>query len=207
MDFGALALIAISMCIKDIAYVAAEYLVSREKALWASVCDIAGDVASILTYGVGGVLGWNALQEHHFAILFGVLIAIALGSLVGTVLGLRVGQWFIRRLTPVATLTKAVLAKARPSSPIRNPGSNTSALSAEDRKAMMRKDGDGLTLFDRQVCADCGGVHPMSCPRVRRRVIREDGSREVEYFPWGEFPTDQIIWRSQVFEDDETAAA
>ena len=54
ISLAILLLIGGTMAIKDVAYVAAEFLVSRKRTLMASFCDIAGDVATLLTIGYGG---------------------------------------------------------------------------------------------------------------------------------------------------------
>lgn len=45
-------------------------------------------------------------------------------------------------------------------------------------------------------CGHCGGVHAISCPRVKRLRFRPDGQTpaEVEFFPDDQWPKDRIKW-------------
>lgn len=45
-------------------------------------------------------------------------------------------------------------------------------------------------------CAHCGGYHLRSCPRVKRIVFKQSSEmpQEVEYWPWGHWPTRHIVW-------------
>lgn len=165
---------------KDVAYVAAEYLISRSRALWASACDIAGDIMSLLTIGYGGY----AIVQQGFGIdSVWVILSIAIGSLLGTLLGLRLGKVINNEMnTPT------------PKAP----------LSAEEKKLYRQRDSaSGLTLFERRQCVECGGLHLTACPRVKS--IGPEGSRE--YWPWDQFPKDNIIWADEVYDDDEEAAS
>lgn len=61
---------------------------------------------------------------------------------------------------------------------------------------------DGNTL-----CRHCGGSHARACPRVKRLVFKPTGGQddiaEVEYFPWGEWPDDFIIWPEDEIEEEK----
>lgn len=208
------ALIAGSMAAKDVAYVAAEYLVSRSRALSASLCDIIGDIASVLTIGVSGA----EFVKGGFGFGFlGVCGAIALGSLGGTVVGVRIGQaiegWpglrtfrAMKRKERRAWWSDVLHGKARKAGRVlqlKPPPMEKGTLSPEERRQFAAKDGEGRTLFDRLRCTDCGGVHTMACPRIKK-LVQGSGAREVEYWPPGAWPTDGIVWLEDTFEDDET---
>ena len=50
-------------------------------------------------------------------------------------------------------------------------------------------------------CPECGGFHGRACPRVKRKAYNAQGKIvEVEYWPWGQWPTTDIIWPEQVRE-------
>lgn len=53
-------------------------------------------------------------------------------------------------------------------------------------------------------CADCGGFHLRTCPRIKRQVWIGNGNRvEVEYWPRSEWEDAEIIWPEDVFDDPE----
>ncbi len=62
-------------------------------------------------------------------------------------------------------------------------------------------------------CEDCGGYHARACPRIKRIHLRftetrgtqvsELIEREVEYWEAGHWPTGDIIFPEDAFEDDE----
>lgn len=74
----------------------------------------------------------------------------------------------------------------------------TAGLDQEDRAALLEKDRDGITAFERRQCRHCGGVHNRACPRIRRMRYTDSGSlAEVEYFPegmWADSAQDYVIW-------------
>lgn len=183
-----------TMALKDVAYVAAEFLVSRSRALYASACDIVGDISTLLTVGYGGI----TVVHHGFSLVtLYVCIAIAIGSVLGTFGGLRLGQLINGEKPSVAKLLLPF--PLRPSSKSSEPA--VPSLTAEERQALLVPDNmTGLTLFDRQRCTDCGGVHLTACPRVKAR----GPNGTVEYWPWGNWPTENIIWADQVYEEEET---
>jgi hypothetical protein len=45
-------------------------------------------------------------------------------------------------------------------------------------------------------CAHCGGVHSVSCPRVKRIRFRGDGQSplEIEFWPDEQWPKDRVKW-------------
>jgi hypothetical protein len=78
-------------------------------------------------------------------------------------------------------------------------------LDPKTRERLLEKDDSGRTLFDREKCAHCGGLHLRTCPRVKRLLFAERGQHvvEVEFWPSGQWPEQDIIWPEQVFEDEE----
>jgi hypothetical protein len=55
-------------------------------------------------------------------------------------------------------------------------------------------------LLTASKCANCGGVHLIACPRVKRMRFRPDGQTpgEVEFFPDNEWPKDRITWLEEL---------
>jgi len=52
-------------------------------------------------------------------------------------------------------------------------------------------------------CVQCGGLHLHACPRVKRLVMRnKEEISEVEFWPWGQWPADQVVWPADVYEED-----
>lgn len=82
-----------------------------------------------------------------------------------------------------------------PRARIPHPKPDPRTLSKEDRAALLAKDDDGMTAFERRQCKHCGGVHDRSCYRVKRIVERLiDGQKvtEIEYFQ--EWHQPYVIW-------------
>lgn len=53
-----------------------------------------------------------------------------------------------------------------------------------------------------QVCEHCGGLHAGKCPRIRRVVLSAGGAvAEVEYWPWGVWPVERVIWLTDLPEE------
>lgn len=62
-------------------------------------------------------------------------------------------------------------------------------------------------------CPFCGGLHSRACARVKKIRNRYSETRgtqvselieqEVEYWPHGEWPTTEIIWPEDCFEEHE----
>ena len=52
-------------------------------------------------------------------------------------------------------------------------------------------------------CPHCGGLHDRACPRVKR--VRWDGGKpvEAEYWPHGEWPQEDVIFPSDIAEEEE----
>jgi hypothetical protein len=71
-------------------------------------------------------------------------------------------------------------------------------LSAEEKAAYREQ-------FERKAqCVNCGGLHLRACPRVKRIVMRnKEEVSEVEFWAWGWWPTEGIIWPEDVYEGDE----
>lgn len=68
------------------------------------------------------------------------------------------------------------------------------------------------TVFDKQRCPHCLGLHSRKCPAVAELEYHPDGRvQRVTYFRHGEWPEDQVLWREDLEEaaawQDETAAA
>lgn len=56
-------------------------------------------------------------------------------------------------------------------------------------------------MFAQQACSHCGGLHSRVCPRVKRISYHESGKvAEVEFWPHGRWPEDQVIWLEDVHE-------
>lgn len=56
-------------------------------------------------------------------------------------------------------------------------------------------------VFDQQKCQHCGGIHARACPRVRRLAFGGEGKpTEVEFWPEGRWPADQVLWLEDVIE-------
>lgn len=68
------------------------------------------------------------------------------------------------------------------------------------------------TVFDKQRCPHCLGLHSRKCPAVSELEYHPDGRvQRVTYFRHGEWPEDQVLWREDLEEaaawQDEPAAA
>ncbi len=62
-----------------------------------------------------------------------------------------------------------------------------------------KAEAEALTAEQRQTlaaarCAHCGGVHAISCPRVKRIRFRSDGSTPMEVEFWAEWPQDRVTY-------------
>lgn len=196
-----LLLIGGSMAIKDVAYVAAEFLVSRKRGILASACDIMGDIATLLTIGYGG---YEVIHNGFGITTLLVILAIAVGSLIGTMLGVHAGTFLMDHFPsdePSLEDRLAALEHAAPHIVKRGPYS-TERPTPEEFAEMRRKDAENRTLFDRQRCDHCGGLHEFACPRVKS-IARTDAGVTYEYFDWGTWPTIGIIWPDEVYTEDE----
>ncbi len=61
--------------------------------------------------------------------------------------------------------------------------------------------GGKSTVWDQQKCQYCGGLHTRTCPRVKRIVYRDNNvPAEVEFWPHGQWPADEVIWLEDVHE-------
>ena len=83
-------------------------------------------------------------------------------------------------------------------------------LTPELREALSKTvpvNGKPVRLFDTMACRYCGGVHAEACPRVKRIKFKSDSKpEEIEFWPWGDWPEDRVIWDSELpipSEDDE----
>lgn len=55
-------------------------------------------------------------------------------------------------------------------------------------------------------CRHCGGLHPRSCPRVKRMAFHSNGTlAEVEFWPDGEWSDENVIWPEELPEPSEEA--
>jgi len=53
-----------------------------------------------------------------------------------------------------------------------------------------------------KACVQCGGFHLRACPRVKRLVMRNaEEIAEVEFWPDGQWPKDNVIFPEDVFEE------
>lgn len=64
---------------------------------------------------------------------------------------------------------------------------------------------DALDMFVKgRACSHCGGLHPRACPRVKRLAFDGQGRvAEVEFWAWGEWPADVVVWPEDVAESQE----
>lgn len=83
------------MAVKDLLYTCCTAFVAKGRAVVASLFDAAGDLASVITYGVGGVVairsGWSVETLAVFAAMFA-------GSVAGTFSGVKLSVWIERRM-------------------------------------------------------------------------------------------------------------
>jgi hypothetical protein len=106
-------------------------------------------------------------------------------------------------------MAEADLTPSQPARRPRQPRRKPDQLDQATRRRLLEKDESGQTLFDREKCAHCGGLHLRACPRVKRLQFAERGQHvvEVEFWPPGQWPEDDVIWPEQVFEEEgETAS-
>jgi hypothetical protein len=76
----------------------------------------------------------------------------------------------------------------------RDEGQLTPEEAADIRARFQRGDG----------CRHCGGLHPRSCPRVRRMAFHPNGTlAEVEFWPDDQWSDDNILWPEEL-PDPET---
>ena len=56
------------------------------------------------------------------------------------------------------------------------------------------------TPLEALTCGFCGGIHSARCPRVRKIEFQADGSTPhiVEFYEWGEWPEETVLWPDQV---------
>lgn len=55
-------------------------------------------------------------------------------------------------------------------------------------------------------CRHCGGLHPRSCPRVKRMAFHSNGAMaEVEFWPDGQWSDDNILWPEELPEPEAEA--
>lgn len=60
-----------------------------------------------------------------------------------------------------------------------------------------------------QTCRWCGGIHARACPRVKRLTYDNSGTHvtEVEFWAWGEWPVDQVVWPEDLVEKEPDVTA
>lgn len=88
------ALVLVTMALKDTLYTCCTAFVAKGRAGLASGFDTAGDIASVLTYGVGGV---EAIKHGLSVYTLVVFAAMAAGSYAGTFAGMGLTRWVERR--------------------------------------------------------------------------------------------------------------
>jgi hypothetical protein len=93
--------------------------------------------------------------------------------------------------TPIGRLTRGLLAGAGVTRPL----SPTEVTDAEE----IQKD---------QTCPWCGGIHARACPRVKRLAYDPTGKNvnEVEFWAWGEWPEDHVVWPEDLVEKEDDDA-
>jgi ribosomal protein L44E len=52
-------------------------------------------------------------------------------------------------------------------------------------------------------CADCGYIHTINCPRVRRLRFRQDGETRLEVEYWDQWPHDDVVSVDDYIEEHE----
>ena len=81
---------------------------------------------------------------------------------------------------------------------------DTRILTREEREALLVKDASGVTLFDRSACQHCGGLHLRKCPKIKIIEFHPNNAvARVEFWPWNEWPMDDVIWPESVYDDYE----
>lgn len=97
------------MAAKDLLYTCCTAFIAKGRAWIASLFDAAGDIASVLTYGVGGVVA----IEHGFSwFTLLVFLSMMVGSTIGTAVGVWLSTWIERRFDiDVRSLTRRVSAR------------------------------------------------------------------------------------------------
>ena len=78
------------------------------------------------------------------------------------------------------------------------PAQPTTPLTAEEKAGYREQ-------FERKAqCIHCGGCHLRACPRVRRIVMRnKEEISEVEFWAWGSWPTDGIVFPEDVYDEED----
>lgn len=77
---------------------------------------------------------------------------------------------------------------------------------AENQEELTPEERDGYReeFAKGKGCPHCGGLHLRACPRVRRLVFkRPEEISEVEFWPAGKWPEDNIIWPEDVYADGD----
>lgn len=82
------------MAAKDLLYTCCTAFIAKGRGLIASLFDAAGDIASVLTYGVGGVV---AIDHGVSWYTLWVFAAMTVGSIIGTDAGVRLANWIEHR--------------------------------------------------------------------------------------------------------------
>jgi hypothetical protein len=58
---------------------------------------------------------------------------------------------------------------------------------------------DQYDLLKSLRCVHCGGVHSVSCPRVKRIRFRGDGQSPLEVEYWEKWPDDRVKWIENLY--------
>lgn len=97
------------MLVKDLLYTCATAFIAKGRGLLASLFDAAGDIASVVTYGVGGVV---AIRDGFAWYTLAVFAAMTAGSIGGTWSGVHLAAWLERRTgLPVAHASRGISAR------------------------------------------------------------------------------------------------
>ena len=124
-----------------------------------------------------------------------LLVALA-ATLAGAAYLLREAEVEARMLRGDAAEARGQAARAQARDDAETAAAPHPALSPEARTEITKALSTPLVR-----CNDCGGVHSIACPRVRRRRFRTDGETllEVEYWPepWDK---DHILFAEDVAE-------
>lgn len=100
--------------------------------------------------------------------------------------------WKPRRVTVDAGELQGVVV------PAPSPARRVARMDHDERQALRKAFDEGKS------CNQCGGLHTRACPRVRRIAYTPSGGvAEVEFWPHGQWPTDDVIWPEDIEEIDE----
>jgi len=58
------------------------------------------------------------------------------------------------------------------------------------------------TLRLSKPCVHCGGWHASTCMRLRKVEYQGDRITRVEFWPWGEWPHESVVWPEDVYQEE-----